>query len=262
MNRRAGRVACALGVVLGLSECVRIPPKTSVARGNPSFIYNVPDSLEKHKVDITIAIVRPAIRAMDTAQGRYGTLAGYPTDIEVTQQTEELKRIFVAAVKKELDRIVFEKGMRTMGPFDTFDELTFSEKKEATYALVPEVELRVAWPPPVSHRQYYKVNGELTIDGEFMLILSEPLSGQKIWSKRLAIPRRTGTFTVSTQLNTNGLEIWDETHDDRVEVAERLVEPLYQELMETIWRQADPNEFVSLRGQSDELKHRSAPTMR
>ena len=55
------------------------------------------------------------------------------SDAQVTHQVQEMKRAFLASVKKDLDRIMIAKGMRTMGPFDTFDDLTFSEKKEYIY---------------------------------------------------------------------------------------------------------------------------------
>jgi hypothetical protein len=146
---------------------------------------------------MTIAIVAPTVRARDVG-GQIAAMrvpaAGVISDAQVNLHVEETKRAFVTAAKTDLDRIMIAKGMRTMGPFDTFDELTFSQKKQADYALVPEIELRVAWPLLEPHGPYFTEKGDLAVDGEFLLVISEPLSGQKIWSKRLAIPKRSAPF--------------------------------------------------------------------
>jgi|RhiMetdeSRZDD1v2_1073273.scaffolds.fasta_scaffold409638_2 hypothetical protein len=159
---------------------------------------------------------------------------------------------FLDSSKVDLEKVFIAKGIKTMGPFANIGEMTFSGKRDATFALAPEIHLALD--------QSGGEEGNLSVGGWFSLILIEPLSGQKIWAKKLELEAQSMPYVVKTTIKF-GFFLQDVTTDNRADVAAKLLSQFYQGLMEKIWQHADPEEFATLIPQTAELKERAAPGM-
>lgn len=174
---------------------------------------------------------------------------------EVSDGVEAMPDAFLDSAQRDLERLLIAKGFKTSGPFKDHEDMTFSEKKDATFELPPTIKLTIdRGAQPTFEAEEKTWTGEVTVSAEVSLILHEPLSGQKIWAKRLAIPKRRAP----TKVEETGTTVTD----DRAEVTANLLSAPYKDLMDTISKQVDPEEFAALSTQSAELKERAAPRMK
>lgn len=174
---------------------------------------------------------------------------------EVSGRVKTMQDAFLDSAQRDLERLLIAKGLKTSGPFKDHEDMTFSEKKDATFELPPTIKLAIApGAQPTFDPGETTWTGEVAVSGEFSLILIEPMSGQKIWAKRLPIPKRTAPWKIENSGTT--------TTDDRAEVTANVLSALYKELMDTIGKHTDPDEFAALSTQSAELKERAAPRMK
>ncbi len=266
---RAVAFACLSLIVAG---CVQLLPDIKVESGNPTFGYDVPTGRKPPRTDITLAIVQPVQDATSTVLGipvsQAGATYAAPGIIVSTPgvrnpvQTEPVVRqrvfshlqAFMEAARVDLEKIFIAKGLRTMGPFRNIGEMTFSQKRDATFALAPEIHVRLD--------QSGGEAGAISAGGWFSLILIEPLSGQKIWAKKLDLPTRNAPYLAKTGTDlVAGIALQQVTTDNRAKVSADLLSQQYQDLMGRIWEPADPEEFSTLVSQADELKSRAAPGM-
>lgn len=271
MKMRIGWAMVITGTVVFGVACMALPPDYRVESGSPKFGYEAPQTVKQPRGDLTLAIVRPVQAAASTVFGvplgptsvahvapRISVTVGHPmrgysvTEPEVRHRIAVTLQSFLDAARVDIEKLFIAKGLKTMGPFADIGEMTFSQKRDATFALAPEIHLRLD--------QSGGAEGELSADGWFSLILVEPLSGQKIWVKKLELDSKRARYTAMTSTSI-GLAIQDVTTDDRAKVAADLLSQLYQDLMGRIWQHADPEEFATLIAQAMELKERAAPGM-
>lgn len=271
------RNAKALGVAVLFflaTGCMNLPPRYDVSPASFKYGYDVPSATKQPRGDITLAVVRPEHSANSMVLGapstnphavrvgfspvtvtRRGQMGGGVafTDPEVRQHIQAALQSFVDSAKVDLEKIFIAKGIKTMGPFGSIGEMTFSQKRDATFALAPEIHVML--------EQSGQAEGVLSVGGWFSLILIEPLSGQKIWVKKLEQPYKQAPYVAKTDLKLLGPAFQEVTTDNRAKVAGDLLSAIYRDLMEQIWQHADPEEFASLLGQADDLKVRAAPGM-
>jgi hypothetical protein len=101
---------------------------------------------------------------------------------------------FSTSMGNDLDKILIAKGMTTTGPFPSLDEITYSEKKNAALTLAPKVfisaDIKYAGElHPVARDVGVTMEREFTmnITGWISFIMQEPLSGEKMWIKKLEL---------------------------------------------------------------------------
>lgn len=94
-----------------------------------------------------------------------------------------------AALSQTIAQIVSNKGFRTMGPFTTDDDLTFSDKKSAYLASAPE--LVYAIDRREQRKQCDAVNcnetGNFVVTGKLVLRLVEPMTKETLLNKTIQL---------------------------------------------------------------------------
>lgn len=136
----------------------------------------------------TIAIVAPSFEGQ--AQNPNYTVNPY------TLATYDFNRSFHASYAAELEdaiasgfqQLVTNKGFTYVGPYDSFDEITYTDKKDTFLAIIPEVDFRFS----KSAEQngcgvdgICRESGRVRVDGEFSFKLVEPLTRQTFLTKRI-----------------------------------------------------------------------------
>lgn len=276
MKTAMARRMALLGIAILAAGCGTLHPAFIVEPANPKFGYDVPQSGPQPRRDVVMAIVRPVAAPSTTilgmgsmgvgsSMGEVPTVATLMlgmsprttgmmmTEPQVRQRISAALQQASESAKVDLEKIFVAKGMRTMGPFANIMEMTFSQKRDATFALAPEIHLIL--------EQSGTDEGTLSVGGWFSLILIEPLSGQKIWVKKLEQDTRRASYAARTETKFVGLGLQQVTTDDRARVGSELLSQFYRDVMDRIWKHADPEEFLSLLPQVQELKARAAPGM-
>jgi hypothetical protein len=115
---------------------------------------------------------------------------------------------FSTSMGSDLDKILIAKGMTTTGPFPSLDEITYSEKKSAALTLAPKVFISADIKytgelHPVARSVGTTMEREFTmnITGWISFIMQEPLSGEKMWIKKLELE----------PVKVDGVEIFEAT---------------------------------------------------
>jgi hypothetical protein len=211
-----------------------------MAAYNPQFRYSYPPG-EAAASDVTIAIVRPRDATgltQEKAVGRQHAIA------------------FNAALAAQFQEMFNRKGFKQTGPFDDLNSMTFPDKKGADLGLTPEVSISVTVPSPaVDMRQavpgvtdavaVLKYAGPCTASGFVSFVLIEPLSGEKLWVKKVDVPPTAADCTGEQAENDftllgNGVG--------------RALEQVFPAVMKKAWDYLSPEEVTLLKKQSQELR--------
>lgn len=91
------------------------------------------------------------------------------------------------ALETELENILIKKGFKIKGPYTTFDDITYQDKKTIYLALIPKINLDIK---KVSTEKkcetlYCTEKGKIMFGGDVIITLEEPLTGQIFMKKRI-----------------------------------------------------------------------------
>jgi neuraminyllactose-binding hemagglutinin len=97
------------------------------------------------------------------------------------------KARLVDAMKDSLQELLSRKGFKTKGPYATFDEITYGDKKTIYLASVPSIKLYFDDKPTQQECsfKYCSTEGQIQITGELTYKLIEPLTGQALLNRRI-----------------------------------------------------------------------------
>ncbi|MGA9654344.1 MAG: HpaA family protein, partial [Polyangia bacterium] len=228
--------ALALAPMLTVG-CASAPPPVPVYA--PQFSFPYPAG-EAPASDVTIAIVRPVDSAGLTNTDNLSAKNAVAFNTAMTAQFQEM---------------FSKKGFKQTGPFDDLNSMTFVDKKTADLTLTPQVGITITAPHVDIHHQddmfgtrpgkIYQATGPCVVSGFVSFVLLEPLSGEKIWVKKVDVPQTeadcSGERPDSRGLNTiitNG--------------AAHALEQVYAAVMKKAWDYLSPEEVTLLKKQSQE----------
>lgn len=239
MSSRIWFVAVALVLVNCGPEQQQVR-KTEVKYA-PNFQYGYPKG-EAPATDVTVALVRPTYIA-----------PGY-TDKEGYRDHHHVAA-FKASIATQLQEMLTTKGFRLTGPFDSTNDMTFPDKKAADLALTPQVTLTWTFPPGgwrqgppnqwtgQADRSYW-MEGTCSGTGFVSYVLIEPMSGEKLWIKKVDIA------PVEVDCNARG-DKDDHVYQDGIG---RILEAAYQAAMAKAWTYLSPEELTLLKAKAKELR--------
>jgi Neuraminyllactose-binding hemagglutinin precursor (NLBH) len=217
--------------------CATAPPP--VATYTPRFSFPYPAGAAPAS-DVTIAIVRPV-------------------DVTGLTNADNLSAknavAFNAAMAAQFQELFNRKGFRQTGPFDDLNSMTFPDKKTADLTLTPQVGITITAPFVNVHQQddmfgtrpgtIYQATGPCVASGFVSFVLLEPLSGEKIWVKKVDVPQ--------TAVDCSG-ERPDGLNDIIRNGAAYALEQVYAAVMKKAWDYLSPEEVTLLKKQSQELR--------
>lgn len=170
----------------------------------------------------------------------------------------------------DIEELLVDRGYRVKGPFDSFDDMIFEDRKDAEIALLVEIvpeftAIQGKWntyrrmfdmSANSANKVYYGYTGSASLVGKINLIAYEPLSGQKIWVKSVPIPPVQNINLSTASKRLEGTNLTNEFYND-VAVYNAIGTALSQQYASTFKKidtQLDPREFEALRTQIRELK--------
>ena len=179
--------------------------------------------------------------------------------------TEEPFKTFANNMGKDFEEMMTQRGYTYKGPYDTYDELVYSEKKSSDFIL--EVEIDYTWQgvsdalyKKAKHNYvtgqstyYYGFNGDITLGGKVNLTLTEPQTKTKLWVKNIPMPQQT--FLLKSEkmyISVNAITFQD------VGLYNSVVPPLekmYDKAMQLAWNHLEPEELKVKQGEADEIRN-------
>ena len=181
--------------------------------------------------------------------------------------------LFSRSMASDFERMVIARGFKTKGPFNSLDYMTYPDKTGSDLTLTPKIFITQTYGTRragggmfllasrdnsfllASHDSYSCV---LTVSGFIEMIILEPLSGEKMWMKRIDFEPVSVNCKFSYGIKDKGkitqrTEIKVDTRPDALGVA---LERIYPAVMETAWRYLHPDEVKRLKQESQEIRER------
>ncbi|MBN2559504.1 MAG: hypothetical protein JXQ75_01050 [Phycisphaerae bacterium] len=240
----------ALAFVPSLAAgCASAPPPVPLYA--PKFTYSYPPG-EAPASDVTIAIVKP-----NDANAPAPLLEGQRL-VAPSAQRARVEAEFRSGIVAQLQELLGKKGFKQTGPFDDLDSMTFPDKKGSDLTLTTQLglALRIPHAYPVLEQGFgdklmgggvhvLQSAGLCAMTGYISFVMLEPLSGEKIWIKKVDLP--------PTEADCSGKGTADNFNAIDNGVA-RLFERTYQLAMKKAWDYLSPEEVMLLKKQSQELR--------
>jgi len=233
---------------------------------SPNFVFQPPSS-SAIKTDMAIGILSPSAKGSLFVQNysntAYETFRINRSDHAIASRSIQS---FLTSAQTDLEKILIAKGFPTAGSYASFDDMTYSQKAQATLVLQPyfDVNLDVAKPQGFSRERIATISGFLSFE------LVEPMTREKIWIKRLQIPPLTKnvprpkidlfgepkSVVVGNQLQMSLINPTEDTslQDDSLI---GILNDFYAITMTKIWEHFDPVELAQLKSQVMEVRQKS-----
>ena len=239
------------------------PLPTSTWGGRYAYSYSPPakGNMPPGSVPVTVAVVNPSYRETDSA---------LLSDIYT-----KVARGFTSSMGTDLDKILIAKGMTTTGPFPSLDEITYSDKKNSELTLAPKIfistEVKNGEMHPTRRREGLTMEREFTmsISGWVTFIMQEPLSGEKMWIKKLELePVQVSGVEIFEAVPRYGNDGcgghpiigYDATQKHlfygQTEAMAGALKQLYPVIMSEFQRYLDSDEMVQLKEKGKEIRTR------
>lgn len=250
----------AIAWILACAPPAPLPPPLPP----PSYKFSYePPQQSAQPIGVTLALVRPV----------YEPLEGVPVPPQAGPQDWQqwpITKQYLQSMGGDFQRMLVAKGFVLTGPFDDLNQMTYPDKRTASLTLTPTVFLNVQRkitstgenePNTVSGT----ASGTLTVNSWVTFVLLEPLSGEKIWIKKLTLEPAQKRFTYSYKILTTlegpqgartAVRRVQRFNDDSQHVLAQVLESYYAPVMETAWRYFHPDEVLALKKMADEIREK------
>lgn len=196
---------CVVGGLLGLSACATTAPLPESYNTTFTPRYSADTTPAESPSGITFALIKadyqagPAIHSYVSQSQPDGS-----TSYQVSSEEQPSSKLFRESLGKELEALVIQKGFRISGPFDSFQDMTFPQKKQSDLTLRPVITFGLVVPTltPVVKSDFgsamlggsgskivYQSKGSCEISGRIDFEVLESLTGTKMWTKTVQINR-------------------------------------------------------------------------
>lgn len=176
-----------------------------------------------------------------------------------TEKNSKLFVRYIKAMSDDFEEMISARGYRISEPVTTFDELTYSEKKQMDLFLKIEVDMHLDPDRSGFRSDYnylvkqnvYSFDGNVTLSGKINLSALETMTQQKLWVKSIPLAS-TQVYTKSAnKYYTNTFPV------DDVGIHNALADALeasYATVLKTAWRHLEPEGLLALKPQIKELR--------
>lgn len=250
------------------------PPPLPVSHWGDNYFYNYepPKKLPPASIKATIIVVNPFYKDAESSL--------------IDPIYAQVGKGFSKSMGVDLDKIIVAKGMTSVGPYLTLDDVTWPDKKNADVTLAPRVFLitETKYDEKWAH-VYYSDNKEgeqkkvyserkfeMKIGGWVAYEMREPLSGEKMWVKKLemegsvvrgreiyeAIPiyetRYGGQYNNIPYQYLLRYDQGKMAYNGRIEAVADALKDYYPVIMEKAWTYLDTDEILNLKTKTIEIR--------
>jgi hypothetical protein len=183
-----------------------------------------------------------------------------------TYPTLDPYRTFVKNMGADFVEMLSARGYPYAGPYQSIDEMVYSDKKSTDLILETEVDLQFSGDglspkysentDYVTHQTTYSyyLDGVVTLSGKLNLTCSEPFTHTKVWVKSIPIEPTTFAWKSYNKYTNKNIPVTDPT------IWNALVEnmeSISQKSLKTAWNHLDPEELKVKKNEAAEIKKNS-----
>lgn len=219
----------------------------------PTYDYTPPEKLPAKSANVVFLLVDPAY----PERFRYGKTKIFSD--------------FSKAMSADFNEAMTAKGFSVRGPYEYYDQVVYSDKKESDLLLTIDIDLdlndqNIKWHPwryvvsgvgrNAVYDTHYTYDGFFVLSGKVNLVVSESITREKLWAK--SIPLRQKEINIKTfyyhptQSFQKGLTEDPDVMNPIIDVLENY----YKEVLSTAWTHLDPSELTTLKKEVIEIRQR------
>jgi neuraminyllactose-binding hemagglutinin len=169
------------------------------------------------------------------------------------------------AIGTGVQELLTKKGFNLVGPFSNFDDMAYGEKKKAYIALVPVLNLvidqKITKQDTTHFTHIRTIEGVVSVGGELVINLIEPLTKERIMSKRINLSdlKISENFIRQAKVGSSGM-LFDaiastnDLTDNSDKALSEAVNKFYTGAMAKIDRMISVEEIESFNASVQELK--------
>jgi hypothetical protein len=217
---------------------------TGVQRHAPRFDYSPPRDAKPAAANVTFAVVG----------------ANYPELIPLFHQ-------FGENISQDFFEILTARGYTVRGPFQTYDDITYTDKKGSDLILIPELQINgdasgLKWDQSFTAALFgqrgFTGEGNLVISGRVNLVVAESLSREKMWTKSVEIPPITIPVGATHMYTSPGIpvQVLLEREDVLYNGVAKALETQYNAILQRAYQYLDPDEMQIVKKQAQEIRSR------
>lgn len=159
---------------------------------------------------------------------------------------------------KEMQKMLIARGIDVTQTFDSPEDMTFTQKRETTALLYPQVtiELEQHTNTLVNGRVVENTEGDIQIKATTSLVMYEPLSNEKVWIKHLSTKKESVQVNYPGLLQNNASPF--QVEERVVNVAENidnLLVSIDKEILKSVDKFVTKEEFIFLNDDIKKLKN-------
>ncbi len=225
---------------LAFAGCT-IAPK--IQRADPHFTWEPPGKNAPH--GFTVALVHPSF----LTESKFGWY-----------KDSRYNKTFLDSLQTDLQRVLIAKGFTVSGPYSSFDDMTFPNKKDTPLALVTSVNIILdqSLAQDIAKEGHIWQKGSVSGTGFIRFTMVEPMSEQKIWVKKVDIPGATRNIDVDLLggSGAEGLNPFWHNKDNREAALVEILNEVYGIAMEKFWSYLNADEMQLMRKDAMEARKR------
>lgn len=204
-----------LSVTLFIASCAQPPKLIKVEPPQYSPVFTVKEGQKaKKELGLKVALLLPAGEVpsleAESSRGMVSPLLASLYRPTLKFVKGELPNNFKGNLARSMEAILLNKGYGVKGPYKSYDEMTYGEKKEVDFVLSPQVELYseivqqncstkrpFTGPAGVSiSKGEVKCEGAVRFTGQLSFVLLEPLTKEKVYIKGVDFRTKEVPFSV------------------------------------------------------------------
>jgi hypothetical protein len=239
---------CVVAVATGILGCASMQVKPEAERYIPHYDFTPPENAAPGSADVSFAIVMPRYEVTDEWD-EYWTQQ-WPFDQIAKNMGLDFQEVLSA------------RGFTTRGPYESYEEITFPDKKGTDLVLVPHLDISLN----VDNRDAkvqssilgaigFKLEGEAMISGRVSLSVNESLTNERMWFKSIELETKRVPWKGSKTYAEvpPGPDLSDPSVSEPLA---RAFEEMYGDIMSTAWRYLHPDEMAMVKSQAMEIKEK------
>ncbi|HXC49980.1 MAG TPA: hypothetical protein VN634_03790 [Candidatus Limnocylindrales bacterium] len=243
-----------------ISGCMPMGPTEPPAPNYvPKFDFVPPSQAATGSAKVAFAVVDPQFPA--TAESGFG------------HSRPPVLAKFQKSMGEDFQEVLNAHGFTTRGPFVTFDEMTFPDKQDTDLIIDAEIDLSFddlgtaqacsifVFPASCSS------SGSVQVGARMNLIVSESLTHEKMWTKRIELDGRQVSWRGTTRRpmlqSPNGFveppkPAFSANFSDPgfTNAVGPLLENYYGTIMDSAWKYLNPDEMASIKAKSKVIRTR------
>lgn len=232
-------------------------PKTKKIIGivSPSFKYKTYSLEQQKQVPFILSSTRAALSRYRFSPSQY--FKEYYED--------KLKKALQTAIQE----ILIKKGFTLKGPYETFDDITYQDKKKIYLTLIPEINLDIKKVVEENkcNNLYCSEKGKLYFGGDVTVTLIEPLTRQVFMKKRINLSDANivEPYTYQYQINNRNKDLITdlvskatapkELIDSRDKAMAEGINRFYKYAVSKLNKYLDREELLSFEKDVEQVKH-------